>query len=50
MSVEIKSMSRFKAFLIAMVVLFIGLAIIFGVKYLMMQSGKTDVHTIESQK
>jgi hypothetical protein len=34
MSVEVKSTSRLKAMLIAAAVLLVGLAIIFGIKYL----------------
>ena len=49
MPVEIKSTSRFKAMLIATGVLFVGLAVIFGVKYLMAHSEKAETPAAESQ-
>ena len=47
MPVEVKSRSRFKAILIAAGILFVGLAVIFGVKYLMTRSGKTETPAVE---
>lgn len=49
MPVEVKSTSRLKAMLIATVVLLVGISVIFGVKYLMMQSEKTETPAVESQ-
>ena len=50
MSVEVKSMSRAKAMLIAVGVLLVGLAIIFGIKYLTTASSAPGDDTATLQK
>ena len=49
MPVEVKSTSRLKAMLIAASVLLVGLAVIFGIKYLMAKSEKAETPAVESQ-
>lgn len=49
MPVEVKSMSRIKAMLIAAAVLLVGLAAIFGIKYMMTKSEKAETPAVESQ-
>ena len=49
MPVEVKSLSRAKAMLIALGVLLVGLALIFGIKHMMAKADKAEPQPVATQ-